>query len=177
YTFSGIEKFNLNISISILLITLAVKSTFDVFTGLAVDPYKINGHLWEQTEPLKIQSTNETIFIDKQLMNTIKTLQPIIESENPDALFTSSQLIGLSYIFNKKLIGYAWYDSGISPKEFFVQSYNKSTLKEKNKICFMLLSAENNYKIVDHLSDKKTNTQLITLPWENDSIFIYSRHN
>ncbi len=177
YTFSGLEKFNFNISISILLITLTVKSTFDVFTGLVVDPYKINGHLWEQTEPLKIQSTNETIFIDKELMNTIKTLHPIIESENPDALFTSSQLIGLSYIFNKKLIGYAWYDSGISPKEFFVQSYNKSTLKEKNKICFMLLSAENNYKIVDHLSDKKTNTQLITLPWENDSIFIYSRHN
>ena len=177
YLFFELEKTNLNIGISILLITLTVKSTFDLVTGLVIDPYKINGPLWEQTEPLKISLTNETILIDKKLMNTIKTLQPIMEKQNPDAFFTSSQLLGLSYIFNKKLIGYAWYDSGISPKEFFYQSYNQSVLKEKNNICFMLLSAENNYKIFDYLSDGKTTTKLITIPWENDSIFVYSRHN
>lgn len=180
YAFAGFEKSNFNIAISILLITIITKAGVDVFFGLAIDPYKIKGHLWEQTEALKISSTNETIFINKELMATIKKLQPLIEKENPDALFTSSELLGLSYVFNKKLIGYGWYDSGISPKEFFYQSYNQSALKEKNKICFLLLSAENKYKIFDYLADKKTNTQLITLPWNylaNDSIFIYARHN
>ncbi len=180
YTFAGFEKSIFNTTISILLLALLGKSTTDVVYGLTIDPYKIKGHLWEQTEALKIPSTNETIYINKELMATIKELRPLIEKENPDALFTSSELLGFSYIFNKNLIGYGWYDSGISPKEFFYQSYNQSAFIEKNKICFLLLSAENKYKIFDYLADKKINTQLITLPWNyltNDSITIYSRHN
>ncbi len=177
YAFSGFEKSDFNIPISILLIAITGKSIIDVFSGIALDPYKINGHLWEQTEALKMQASGETIFIDKELMSTIQKLKPLMESQNSDALFTSSELIGLSYVFNKKLIGYGWYDSGISPKEFFYQSYNQSALKEKNNICFMLLSAENNYKIFDYLNDKKINSKLVTLPWGNDSIFVYSRHN
>lgn len=163
-----------------MILTLIVKSTNDVWAGLVIDPYRVKGPLWEQTEALKIPSANETIFIDKELMKTIMKLQQSITEHKPDAFFVSSDVNGLCYVFNKKLIAYGWTDCSSVSKEFICESYNESALKEKNKIYFILNSSANSCNIFDCLFDNKIQSKLLAVPWNNnsnDSLFVYERRN
>lgn len=180
YAFTKFEKSKLNFSISVLMITITLKSTIDIFSGLVIAPYRVNGELWKQTEALKIQSINETIFVDKELKNSIAILQNLVEMKKTDALFVSSDLIGLSYIFNVQLFGIGGYSCTVSPKEFICQSYNESILKKKKKNYFILNSEVNSCNIFECISDNKIQAKLMTLPWNNltcDSLFVYERHN
>jgi hypothetical protein len=180
YLFAKIEKSKLAFSISVILLIITTKSTLDVYWGLVLDPYRVRGPLWKQTEPLTIQSTNETIFIDKELSNSITAIQQVISKNTPTALFASSNLAGLGYILNTKMIGFGSYDCTVTSREFICRSYNTSALKEKKRVYFILNSENNKCNIFECMTDKQSTSKLIAFPWNNpapDSVYVYERHD
>lgn len=114
-----------------------------VYYAVVIEPYRINGNLYSQTEPLFISSSNETIYIDKELKSNLSIMSKIINKEKPNFLYSSSELFGLAYIFNKNLPGYGGFDCNVKESNKFIcDAFNTSKLK-KGKILFTLANNEN----------------------------------
>ncbi|MES2838625.1 MAG: hypothetical protein V4667_13935 [Bacteroidota bacterium] len=169
---------NFNILLLLLLFAFVIKSCLNVYTATVTEPYRVNGTLYTQTEPLYIKTTNETIYIDKDLKNNLTLLANSISASKPLAFCTSTELMGLAYVFDKKLIGYGIYPcSSKSANQYICQAFNKSELT-KDKIYFLLSLAEE--KCLDYPCFVKKNRgeKLFSIPWTNignDSLFVYSR--
>lgn len=134
----------INIIFKIFFSIITIKIVMGVYYAIVIEPYRINGNLFSQTEPEFISTTNETIYIDKELKYNLTVISKIINIEKPNFIYSSSELFGLAYLFNKKSPGYGGFDCNVKESNTFIcDAFNNSKLKN-GKILFTIGNNENN---------------------------------
>lgn len=173
-----IKQSNISTWVVLVMVVLFYKAGNDLYTGLIKDPYRVKGALTEQTEPLYLHGSDETILIHKDLMKTIHDLAPMMESKSAECLFTSSDLIGLGYVFNKKLIAYGWNDCASLSKNFLCDNYNHSEWAKNKSTLFVMNSSLNACHVLECMFDSTQHIKKMEMSWTNnsaDSLFVYSK--
>lgn len=97
---------------TIYIVTLCGFCIAQTYTGLIINPYRIEGELTSQKEQLELP-TNNKLLVDKALKNHIESINKIIKKapikKNKQLLLPLYCSPGMVYLLNCKSPGSGWY--------------------------------------------------------------------